>query len=98
MKPDLVTLTVGANDIQFGDCFQAIFLKTGTNPCNGSTFQTDLKALGKNLSVLLTKIKALFPGTPIYMMKYYNPLPTPPTSTAELCPASAVMASLGIVE
>jgi lysophospholipase L1-like esterase len=94
VKPNVITLTVGANDISFGDCFKAVVLKVGTNPCSGSTFNSNLGALSKNLSTLYAVIKQKYPGIPIYEMLYYNPLPLAPSSTSQICPASRVIAGI----
>jgi lysophospholipase L1-like esterase len=90
VKPDLITLTVGANDIQFDKCFEALVLETlglatDPNPCQGETFDSRLKALSDNLSLLFTRLKENHPGVPIYVMEYYNPLPPPPASAADIC-------------
>jgi lysophospholipase L1-like esterase len=94
IKPNVITLTVGANDIRFGDCFKAVVLRAGDNPCQGAAFDTNLKALSQNLTTLLGRIKNKFPGVPIFMMRYYNPLPGIPSTASEICPASRVLAAI----
>jgi lysophospholipase L1-like esterase len=93
VKPDVITLTIGANDIRFGECLQAIMLSKGKNPCQGTTFTNDLTALSQNLGLLFTRLKTTYPGVPIYVMRYYNPLPQPPISAQEICPASRAIAA-----
>jgi lysophospholipase L1-like esterase len=95
VKPDVITLTVGADDIRFGDCFKAVVLKQGDNPCQGAAFANDLTALSKNLGLLFSKLKATYPRVPIFAMLYYNPLPGPPASGADICPLSRVVALYG---
>jgi len=90
--PDIITVTVGANDIRFADCFKALFRLTNDNPCQGDTFNNHLKALSTNLHLLFRTLKELFPNTPIYAMKYYNPLPSFPATDEEICPAYRVLA------
>ena len=94
VRPNVITLTVGANDIRFGDCFQAVVLRAGDNPCQGTAFDTNLKALSQNLSTLLARIKGKFPAVPIFVMRYYNPLPGIPDTAREICPASRALAAI----
>jgi len=94
VKPNIITLTVGANDIRFGDCFKAVVLRAGDNPCQGAAFDTNLKALSQNLNTLLARIKTKFPGVPIYMMRYYNPVPGVPSTGRDICPASRALAAI----
>lgn len=76
----LVTLTVGADDIDFGGCAKAFFIG-GPNPCFGSTFRTNLTTLATNLR----KIYATLAGAQIYQTDYYNPLPPGPTGRQTAC-------------
>ncbi len=79
-NPKLVTLTVGADDINFGGCARAFF--TGQqNPCFGSTFK---KSLG-TLDTHLRQIYGQLSGAQIYQTEYYNPMPPAPTGNQSAC-------------
>ena len=80
LKPNLVTVTVGADDIQFGNCFLGTLGVITNSPCNGQTFTNNLNTLKVNLGKALSRISADYPGTPIAITQYYNPLPTALTS------------------
>jgi lysophospholipase L1-like esterase len=86
LKPNLVTVTVGADDIQFGNCFLATLGIITSNPCDGQTFTNNLNALKLNLGKVLSRISADYPGTPIAVTQYYNPLPAGlPGNNSSIC-------------
>jgi lysophospholipase L1-like esterase len=85
LHPDLITITVGANDIQFGRCFEAVIGISKDNPCDKTTLPKSLAALKTNLSQAVAAIKQPYPGVPIAMTKYFNPLPIE-TQTCGLIP------------
>jgi Tol biopolymer transport system component/lysophospholipase L1-like esterase len=90
-SPRLITLTVGANDIQFSKCFQAKAFKAvgfaaEDDPCSGGTFQSHLGALASNLASVLSKVKERFPMAKVVLTKYYQPFPAPALDDSEICP------------
>lgn len=77
-RPDVITLTVGANDIRFSDCFRFIAgmpTESGDDPCSGQQFSTDLAAYKVNLANLLRYLKENYPAARIIVTKYFDPLP-----------------------
>jgi len=82
LRPSLITITVGANDIQFGKCFQAVIGFSADNPCEKTKLTKSLGALKANLTRSMTAIKQAYPNVPIALTRYFNPLP----SGDELCP------------
>src|SRR6266542_936169 len=54
LQPSLITITVGADDIQFGNCFLAVLGVISKNPCAGADFTRSLHALKTHLGVVLT--------------------------------------------
>jgi lysophospholipase L1-like esterase len=89
--PGVITVTVGANDINFSGCFAAIvknsdlFLQSPSDPCNPTTLQTHLTALQQALTTDLQTLSGKYPTATILVMNYYNPLPQPPSSTGSPC-------------
>ena len=89
--PSLVTVTVGANDIHFGDCLKAIikeydlFLQSPSDPCNPATLAANLSALRQSLTTDLQTLSAKYPHAAIQVMNYYNPFPAPPSESDSPC-------------
>lgn len=94
VTPSLITLTVGADDIDFGDCFVDIFLHgdlymtSPSDPCSTANLDTNLSLFRTALANDLSTIKAKYPGVPILVMNYYNPLPPRPAANQPACSAS----------
>jgi lysophospholipase L1-like esterase len=90
-QPNLITLTVGANDINFRGClidiivFGDALLKSNTDPCSASNLTRDLNAFKPALKADLTKLKSKYPGVPIMVMDYYNPFPPAPAANHPAC-------------
>jgi hypothetical protein len=72
--PAVVTLTVGANDIRFGECFAALF-GLGEDPCAGRAYDDALERLRDDLGDLLDALRAEYPDAGVYVSRYYDPLP-----------------------
>lgn len=93
-KPSLITLTVGANDIDFAGCLKSIIeggdlsLKSRSDPCSPGNLRGSLGAFEPNLRSDLTTLKNKYPGVPIMVMDYYNPFPPAPTGIQLACPLS----------
>jgi hypothetical protein len=92
LRPDLVTITVGANDIRFADCLtqvlgvdKTLMTTAGGSPCSGQTFPDHLKALNSNLSFALARIRDMYgPTVPIAVTGYFIPTPAPVTDPAKV--------------
>ena len=98
LQPGLVTVTVGADDIDFGDCFRAVLGIISKNPCTGAGFTKNLEALKTNLRNVLTRISTDYPGVPIAVTEYYNPLPYAPTANeASLCSLMPVLSLVPLI-
>lgn len=93
-KPSLITLTVGANDINFAGCLKSILqdgdlsLASRNDPCSQGNLRNSLGAFEPNLKSDLTTLKNKYPGVPIMVMDYYNPFPPAPTGLHLACPFS----------
>jgi lysophospholipase L1-like esterase len=79
--PSLVTVTIGANDIDFQNCIQAVVLGAYNDPrqdpCEPTTnLPANLQALGGSLKSDLTTLQSVYPGVPILVTGYYNPFPS----------------------
>ena len=89
--PGLVTVTVGADDIHFGDCLKAIikeydlYLQSPKDPCNPTTLAANLGALQQSLTTDLQTLSAKYPNAAIRVMNYYNPFPAPPSESDSPC-------------
>jgi len=98
--PGIVTLTVGANDIDFSDCFREILnpknpdllLTSGSDPCSQNSLTPHLAALKEALTTDLTAITGMYPHAKILMMNYYNPFPAPPGPADTPCLLSQSLA------
>jgi hypothetical protein len=95
-KPSVITMTVGADDIDFKDCLLSIFgppfdfkLQSTADPCspNGLPYSlgTNLSEFQQSLTTDLQTLSSNYPGVSIYVMDYYNPFPPPPSATASPC-------------
>ena len=82
--PRYITITVGADDIDFAGCMSAL-LEQGlntTNPCSStpqsnqtvSNLQKSLTALKSNLQIDFALLHQYYPNVPIILTGYYNPL------------------------
>ena len=88
INPTLVTLTVGANDINFAGCLPAYLsaaVGLGGSPCSASQLQTDLSAFKINLDQDIKAIQSDFPSARIILTEYYNPFPAPVTDPSMAC-------------
>ena len=90
LTPGVITVTVGANDIHFSDCFKAILnadlsLQSPSDPCNPTTLAGNLGALQTSLTNDLQTLSTRYPNATILVMNYYNPLPQPPSPTQSPC-------------
>ena len=89
--PSQITVTVGANDIDFADCLKAVLTKadfsmtSSGDPCNPTSLTQDLTAFKQSLTTDLQTLSSKYPGVPIQVMDYYNPFPQPPTPTGSPC-------------
>jgi lysophospholipase L1-like esterase len=89
--PSLITLTVGANDINFGGCLESIIengdesMHSLTDPCNPATLSRHLADFKGKLANDLTTLQGKYPGVPIQVMDYYNPLPPAPAAKQSAC-------------
>lgn len=93
-KPSVITLTVGADDINFGGCLESIFtngdiaMRASKDPCRPAELRKHLTALRHGLGTDLRTLSARYPGTPILVMDYYNPFPPPPGAKGGVCGAN----------
>jgi lysophospholipase L1-like esterase len=96
--PSLVTLTVGADDIDFGDCIKAIFtqsdysMTSATDPCNHAKLTTNLASFQNSLATDLATIRTAYPSATVLVMDYYNPFPPAPSGTGSPCLLDRVLA------
>jgi lysophospholipase L1-like esterase len=79
--PSLVTLTIGANDIDFENCIQSVVLGTYNDPqqdpCEPKTnLPRNLQAFGTSLKSDLTALQKMYPHVPILITGLYNPFPS----------------------
>ncbi|HEX8093477.1 GDSL-type esterase/lipase family protein [Jatrophihabitans sp.] len=93
LTPNLVTVTVGANDIRFGDCIQQVLGFASSSPCTGKPFADHLQALKLNLGMALAKIRDLYgSNVPIAVTRYFSPMPGHVTDTKDVCTAMPPLA------
>jgi len=89
--PSLITLTVGADDINFGGCFESIIengdesMQSPADPCYPATLSRHLADFKRKLASDLTTLQGKYPGVPIQVMDYYNPLPPAPAAEQSAC-------------
>jgi lysophospholipase L1-like esterase len=74
VAPELVTITVGANDIRFAECFAALF-GLGDDPCAGRDFAANLARLSRNLGTVIDRLRDRYPHARVFVSDYYDPLP-----------------------
>jgi lysophospholipase L1-like esterase len=79
---DVVTITVGADDIHFSDCFRALVFTLGLplspgepDPCAQAQLATHLQALSVNLATVLSTVKTMYPTAKIAVTGYGNVIP-----------------------
>jgi lysophospholipase L1-like esterase len=96
--PSLITLTVGADDINFSGCFESIIengdesMRSPADPCYPATLSRHLADFKRKLANDLTTLQGKYPGVPIQVMDYYNPLPPAPAAKQSACLFSDVAA------
>jgi lysophospholipase L1-like esterase len=106
IRPTVVTLTVGANDLNFQVCLQnyieAAVGTPGVQPCSPALINTYLADLTRGLSLDLVSIHQNFQNARILVTGNYNPFPAPVSSYADTCPlytaipAAALITQLGV--
>jgi lysophospholipase L1-like esterase len=79
---DVVTITVGADDIHFSDCFRALVFTLGgpppagePDPCAPAQLATHLQALAANLGTVLSTVEAMYPTAKVAVTGYGNVIP-----------------------
>jgi hypothetical protein len=91
LAPSLITLDVGADDIDFSECIPYIAEHRDygmTDPddrCSPGSLLPELAAFRENLTADLQAITGKFPGARILLMDYYNPCPPPPAASTAAC-------------
>ena len=76
--PWAITLTVGANSIDFVGCLMSYLngdRGTTADPCQTVNLTQHLNAFQTSLGTDLDRIHAAFPGVPILVTSYYDPAP-----------------------
>lgn len=75
LHPSVVTLTIGGNDVNFESCFTDVFGVPAINgmPCSDST--DAIAQIKSNVTKVLKKINQMYPGVPIVVTEYADPLP-----------------------
>jgi lysophospholipase L1-like esterase len=79
---NVVTITVGADDIHFSDCFRALVFTLGgppsagePDPCAAAQLATHLQALSTNLATVLLTVRTMYPTAKIAVTGYGNVIP-----------------------
>lgn len=91
LNPSVITLTVGADDIKFADCFKAAFLHLDisldgpTDPCNPQLLTDSLGALHEGLHEDLKTITERYKDAQVRVVDYYEPMPPEPSSGQTPC-------------
>ena len=86
--PSRITLTVGADDINFAGCLKAIVTTpdlnrtNATDPCSPANLKAALAAFSKALQTDLQTLANTYKNVGIQVMNYYNPFPPAPPATA----------------
>jgi lysophospholipase L1-like esterase len=90
LEPDIVTLTVGANDIHFAYCLAELLTDPEGAPtlCQGDHLTVWLRRLHKNLNKIFSALHRANPAVQIYITTYYDPLPARPGSRENPGPTS----------
>ena len=94
--PKLITLTVGGNDINFQQCFEAVVFGTFNDPkqdpCEpNANLPNNISAFAQSLSSDLSALNGpggKYPGVPVVITGYFNPLPS---GTQPLCDLDAAI-------
>lgn len=84
----VITLNVGADDIEFSACFAAVVqgrAGTSSDPCSGQQFQDHLTALNFNLNLVIQRLHSIEPGVKIVLVSQYNPMPPAPGNRDTPC-------------
>lgn len=87
----MITLTVGADDINFGGCIKSIIvdgdesMRSGNDPCKPATLSRHLADFQSKLAKDLKTLQGKYPGVPIQVMDYYNPFPPAPAAKQSAC-------------
>jgi hypothetical protein len=95
LTPNLVTLTVGEDDVNFGRCFRSLISITVVVPCSNSASQ--LAAIKTGVTALLEHVSSAYPGVPIALTLIYDPLPASfgaDTNTNSVCGQTAMLYAL----
>lgn len=94
--PDAISISVGANDIEFAKCGLAAIapMIAGDDPCSGAGYTRRLAAARTNLAAVLGRLRTLYPSVPLYLMQYYNPSPSAPATDRDICPLYEPLAIL----
>jgi Carboxypeptidase regulatory-like domain/GDSL-like Lipase/Acylhydrolase family len=100
LHPNLITLTVGADDISFAACMKTVVgipLASTDNPCSDSS--TDLSHITANVLNILKQISAQYPGVPVLMTRYYFPFPAsfPVNNSKSICGSAKGLYLLDLV-
>lgn len=89
ISPTLITITVGANDIRFSGCLEALVDQVhrdpAKDPCATSNLQASLGTLAANLDAVFASLQSRYPSAQIAVTEYYNPLPKPVTAPENAC-------------
>jgi lysophospholipase L1-like esterase len=97
--PAIITITVGADDIHFSDCYKAVFdprnpdisFHAPDDPCNPTTLSKNLAAFQSALGSDIQTLHARYPAAQVLIMDYYNPFPGP---NEPLCPVNEALAAI----
>lgn len=95
LHPNLVTLSVGDDDIDFGRCFRSLISITKFVACSDTTSQ--LATIKSAITSLLEKIGDAYPGVPIALTLVYDPLPASfggDTNTNSVCGQTPMLYAL----
>lgn len=99
-QPTVVTLTVGANDLDFSYCIPSYFMSAagvkGFTPCSPSQLNTWLGQFKSGLNSNLAAIKADFPNAKVMLTDYYNPFPGPVQNYSQTCPLYSAIPAVNI--
>ncbi len=80
---DMITMSIGGNDMGFADIISQCFVGNG---CDVSSFAGDLADTKDGITAVVAEIKAISPGTPIFLVGYPYLAPDPTSSCRALNP------------
>jgi lysophospholipase L1-like esterase len=98
--PSLITVSIGADDIDFSTCIKDIMFydktrgkyadpdpgRTSPNdPCNQEKLNDAIARFNHNFGTALNQIMTRFPGAQVLVMDYYDPFPPPPKAGTDAC-------------